>query len=122
METTSTQEPGRSTGEWMIMSLRENMIALAKLNREAITLQDEFLTELAEITKVLEQKYFPRLKAIEEASAQLRETMKNHASLVEEIHWHVYDAQNHDTDVDTTKRMKKNFNLQKKARTLYEIK
>ncbi len=101
---------------------REVLIELAKLQMEARTLQDQFLTELETIAKDLEAKYAPRLGAIHEAQELYKQKIHEHESLSQELYWRIHDRENHQTHPDTTKLMKKAQLRESKQRRTYEIK
>jgi hypothetical protein len=98
---------------------REIAIALAKLENEKIFVHDQYLAELAKVTKDLQLKYAPRMAAIKEAIDQHKAKVAQHVSLTEEIHWRIYDRQNHTTSMETTKKMKRGFKREAKRRNRY---
>lgn len=89
---------------------------LAALELESKRLESQFDHDHQMIMAALAVKYGPKRRAIEAEMKLLRDYIRDHMGAVEQYRWKVLDRQNHDTDIDTTKRMKRSLRREQDRR------
>lgn len=79
-------------------------------------LEKEYDHDYKSVMVGLEMKYASRRKWLADSIKHLRNEIQNQQGAVEQIRWKIMDSQPHDTEADTTKRMKRSQKREQERR------